>query len=86
MDLDDIRASRDNPDAAAMSEKDKTLLKLAIKSVESPADVNEMDMEAARKQGWSDRAIFDAVVQAAYNRAFNYILHTFKIQHQGAFS
>ena len=85
MTLNDIRASRANPDAACMSEKEKTLLKLAIKSVESSDEVSETDMQAARKQGWSDRAIFDAVVQATSNRAFNYILSTFNIEHQGAF-
>ena len=85
MDLDDIRASRDNPDAAAISEREKTLLKLAIKSAESPEKVTEVDVDAARKQGWSDRAIFDAVVQATSNRAFNNILCTFNIEHQGAF-
>lgn len=38
-----------------------------------------------RAQGWTDRDIFDAVAQAASNKAFNYMLRTFKIEHQGAF-
>ncbi|MGD8588393.1 MAG: hypothetical protein PVG22_06130 [Chromatiales bacterium] len=86
MELDDIRASRGDPDAAAISGKEKILLKLAIKSIDSPEDVTDIDVEMGRKQGWSDRAIFDAVVQAASNRAFNYILGTFNIEHQGAFT
>lgn len=85
-DLDAIRNTRNNPDAAPLSDKEKVLLKIAIKAVESPDDVNKDDIEAAHEAGWSDREIFDAVTQAASNRAFNYILRTFNIEHQGVFS
>ena len=84
LELDSIRATRDNPDAVPFDEKDKTLLKLAIKSVAAPETVSESDLETVRDQGWNDRAIFDAVAQAASNRAFNTILRTFNIEHQGA--
>ena len=84
IDLDSIRASRNNPDAAPFDEKQKALLKLAIKSVNSPEDVSKIDLDEMRRWGWSDRSIFDAVVQAANNRAFNYVLRTFNIEHQGS--
>lgn len=84
LDLDTIRATRNNPDAVPFDEKEKSLLKLALKSVDTPEDVSEADMNAVRQKGWDDRAIFDAVAQAANNRAFNIILRTFKIEHQGA--
>lgn len=86
MDLETIRATRNNPDAAPLEEKEKILLKLAIKSVEAPDDITKEDLDQARNQGWADREIFDAVVQAANNRAFNYVLRTFNIEHQGAFA
>ncbi len=86
LDLDDVRASRNKPEAAPLNEKEKSLLLLAIKSVESPNEVNQIDMDNVKKQGWQDREIFDAVVQAASNRAFNIILKTFNIEHQGVFS
>ena len=86
IDLDDVRASRNNPDAAPLSEKEKSLLKLAIKSVETPDRVNQTDMTNIKNQGWQDREIFDAIVQAANNRAFNFVLKTFNIEGQGAFS
>jgi alkylhydroperoxidase family enzyme len=84
VDLDSIRASRNNPDAAPFDEKQKALLKLAIKSVNSPEDVSKTDLDEMRRWGWNDRSIFDAVVQAANNRAFNYVLRTFNIEHQGS--
>lgn len=86
LDLDTIRATRNNPDAAPLEEKDKALLKLAVKSVESPDAIAKADIDHVRNQGWQDREIFDAVVQAANNRGFNYVLRTFNIEHQGAFA
>ena len=83
--LDSVHASRNNPDAAPLEEKEIALLKLAIKSIEAPEDVSKADMDEVRQLGWSDREIFDAVAQAASNRAFNYILRTFNIEQQGAF-
>ena len=86
IELDDVRASRDKPDAAPLSPKEITLLKLAIKAIDAPAYVTKADLDKARTAGWSDREIFDAVAQAANNRAFNYILRTFNLEHQGAYS
>lgn len=86
LDLDTIRATRNNPDAAPLEDNEKAILKLAVKSVESPEDITKSDIDHVRNLGWQDREIFDAVVQAANNRAFNYVLRTFNIEHQGAFS
>lgn len=52
MDLDSIRASRSNLDTAPRSDKEKALLKLAIKSVDAPENVTQTDMEAARRQDY----------------------------------
>ena len=84
LELDAIRATRGNPDAVPFSEAEKALLKFAIQSVETPEQINQTDVDALKQLGWSERAIFDAAVQAANNRAFNYVLRTFNIEHQGA--
>ncbi|MCB1870813.1 MAG: hypothetical protein H6964_11000 [Chromatiaceae bacterium] len=84
MKLDSIRASRGVPEAAPLDNKDKALLMLATKSVTTPEAIGQADLAEVRRYGWDDRAIFDAVVQAANNRAFNYVLRTFNIEHQGA--
>lgn len=86
LDLDAIRAARNNPEAAPLPAKEKPLLMLALKSVNDPESVNDQDIQAAKAQGWSDRDIFDVVAQAASNRAFNYVLRTFNVESQGAFS
>ena len=86
LDLDAIRAARNNPEVAPLPEKEKPLLRIALKSVNDPESVNDKDIQAAKAQGWSDRDIFDVVAQATSNRALNYVLRTFKVESQGAFS
>lgn len=84
--LESIRAARENPDLAPIETREQPLLKLALKAADDPGSVSGADLEACRAQGWSDREIFDAVVQAANNRALNLVLRTFKVEEQGAFA
>lgn len=84
--LDQVRATRNNPDAAPIADREKPLLRIALKAVTDPEGISVSDLDAVRAQGWSDRDIFDVVAQAASNRAFNYVLRTFKVEHQGVFS
>lgn len=85
LDLDAVRAAREDPESAPIEAAERPLLRLALKAVDAPQDVGAVDLEDARGHGWTDRDIFDAVVQAANNRAFNLVLRTFKVEHQGVF-
>ncbi len=51
----------------------------------TPAKEQQSRVDAACATGWRDRDIFDAVLQAAANRAFNQVLKTFNIETQDAF-
>lgn len=86
LDLDAIRAARDDLDVAPVEAHELPLLRLAIKAVTTPEQVASEDLDAARDAGWDDRGIFDAVAVATGNRAFNLLLRTFKVHHQGAFA
>ncbi|MFK5915116.1 MAG: hypothetical protein QM484_12150 [Woeseiaceae bacterium] len=86
LDLDEVRASQNKPEAAPLNDKEKALLLFAVKSIQNPNDIDEIEMTKVRKQGWSDREIFDAVAQAANNKAFIFILKTFNVSHQGIYS
>ena len=86
LELDDIRAARSNPEAAPIEKNEISLLLLALKAVNTPEEVNEQDIASVLEEGWSERDIFDVVVQAASNRAFNLILSAFNLEHQGAFA
>ena len=86
VDLDQVRAARSDPEAAPVEARELPLLRLALKSIREAERVTPDDLEAARAEGWTDRDLFDVVVQAANNRAFNYVLRTFGVEHQGAFA
>jgi len=86
LNIDKVRASRNKPESAPLSEKDKALLLFAVKSIQNPNDIDESEMTKVKNQGWEDREIFDAVAQAASNKAFNFILKTFNVSHQGIYS
>lgn len=84
--LDQARAARDDLEQAPVEAREKLLLKLATRAVDNDVTVAPAEIEAARAAGWSDREIFDAVAQAASNRAFNHVLQTFGIEQQGVFA
>ncbi len=84
--LAQARAARDDLAKAPLEDREKLLLGLATRAVETDEAVGSGDLDQARAAGWSDREIFDAVVQAASNRAFNHVLRTFGIEQQGAFA
>ena len=84
--LDVVRASRDDIECAPVSDDEKLLLRLALHAVTEPgADASAL-VDTAREVGWSDREIFDSVLQAVSNRAFNLALKTFNIETQEAFA
>lgn len=86
LDLDAIRASRNHIDAAPLPDRDKALLKVAVRSVADPEGITAADIALLRALDWTERDIFDAVAQAANNRALNFILKTFKVHEQGTFA
>lgn len=86
VDLDRARLALAAPDLAPLQERERLLLKLALRAVNAPDAIAAVDLDAARAEGWNDRHIFDAVVQAANNRAFNNVLRTFKVEAQGVFA
>lgn len=82
-----LQAAKENPDHAPLTEKEKVLLKIALASSTNPQGVSQDDLQKARDVGFSERNMLDVVAAAAYNKAFTYILRTFKIEGlQGSFA
>ena len=85
-DLDAVRAARDDLGKAPLQdERERPLLALALAAVSDPDSDKSAMVDAAREAGWADRDIFDAVLQAASNRAFNFVLKAFNVETQDAF-
>lgn len=84
-DSEQVRAAREDIDRAPVDDAERPLLQLALHAVTHPEQDASSLIAAARAAGWQERDIFDAVLQAASNRAFNHVLKTFNIETQDAF-
>lgn len=84
VDLEQARAATKDPDKAPLEMREKHLMQIALQAVDSARTVDEAAITEARTLGWSDREIFDAVAQAASNRALNHVLGAFRVESQGA--
>jgi alkylhydroperoxidase family enzyme len=74
-----VAAARNNPDEARLSDKDKALLKFVVKAVSAPEEVQEQDVEALRRMGWSDPDIFDAASMGVNMVAMGMLFNIFKM-------
>ena len=83
LDLDAIRATREDPGLAPLEERDKALLLLAVESVDRPETVSPDRLDKLRDLGWSDRDILDAVWHATLNRAFGRTAEAFGLPPDG---
>ena len=86
VDLGATRAAREDIEQAPVTERELPLLKLAMHAVSTPDDDAALLVEQARAAGWGERELFDAVLQATSNRAFNLVLKTFNVETQDAFA
>ena len=82
---DQLDATKKDLNNAPLESNEIILLKIALASIDAPEHITKDDMDKARKGGFSDRDLFDAVAVAANNRALTQILRTFKVEHQGTF-
>jgi len=80
MSEDEINALQKDPSTAKLDEKQKTMLLFMLKSTSHPSDVNQADIDALKKLGWSEKDIMESVKQATEMVATSLFIDTFKIQ------
>ncbi|THB73630.1 MAG: hypothetical protein D3926_23400 [Desulfobacteraceae bacterium] len=59
-----IEAAKQDPENAALDDKDKALLKFVVQVVKDPASTTAEDIQNLRDLGWTDADVFDAVYHA----------------------
>lgn len=74
-----IVAARKNPDEAKLSDKEKAMLKFVVRAVSEPEEIQELDVEALRRVGWSDHDIFDAASIGVNMVAMGMLFNIFKM-------
>jgi len=80
MSEDEINALQKDPSTAKLDEKQKAMLLFMLKSTSHPTDVNQADIDALKKLGWSEQDIMEGVKQATEMVATSLFIDTFKIQ------
>jgi uncharacterized peroxidase-related enzyme len=80
MSEDEINALQKDPSTAKLDEKQKAMLLFMLKSTSHPTDVNQADIDALKKLGWSETDIMEGVKQATEMVATSLFIDTFKIQ------
>ena len=76
--LDQVRRGTEWYWTSPLGRKRNTIT--AFGSVDLDKETQAEEVQVARDVGWNDREVFDSVVQATANRAFNHVLRTFKIE------
>lgn len=77
---EEVAATRADPVAANLPERERALLLLVLRAVQDPASVGAGDLDALRGLGWSDGDILDAVTHGARMVAGDIIINAFKVE------
>ncbi len=77
---DQVAAIRKNPQAAPLSDKEKSMLLLVLKATSDSLSVNQADIAALKAQGWSEGEILDGLNHGAYMVAGDIILNAMKVE------
>lgn len=74
-----VEALKANPLQADVGARSREILRLALKMTQSPAAIEDEDLEALRRQGLTDEQIFEAVAVAAHFNGLNRFLDAFGV-------
>ncbi len=66
-----VEAVLDDLESSPLSHKEKVLFRYIAKVNDTPGALSQADVDLAKKAGWSDAAIFDAVTVCAIFNFFN---------------
>ncbi len=86
VDIGAVHAARDNPDMAPLNDREKTLLKHVLATLNDPAYQTRTSLESLKQTGWTEREIFEALLVGSNNRSFSTMLKAFDVESQGAFA
>ena len=75
-----VTATRADFNNSPLSEKEKILLGLVLKSTRDSNNVSAADLQSARNAGWSDSEILDAVNHGARMVASDILINGFKVE------
>ena len=75
-----VAATKRDPGSAPLSDRDKAMLLLVLKAVQTPASLTRDDVEAVLTHDWTESDVLDAVVHGARNQMADVIINAFKVE------
>jgi len=75
-----VTATQQDPNQAPLEEKEKALLLFVLKSVKTPLEVTEQDVQALVGIGWEEKDILDATAHGACHVGASILFCTFKVE------
>jgi uncharacterized peroxidase-related enzyme len=78
--VDQVAAAKKNVDDSPLAERERAMVKLAVRAAKTPKAITQADIDAVRAHGWSDADILDGVNHAARMVAGDIIIDTFKVE------
>ena len=80
MTAEQVAASKKDPAAAPLSDKDKAMLLFVLKATKNSISITPADIATLKTQGWSDGEILDGLSHGADMLASDTILNAFRIE------
>jgi uncharacterized peroxidase-related enzyme len=81
MSTEDIAKVKQSPAEAPLEEKELALLQFVMQGIGDSNSIRAEDIEALKQKGCSEREIFDALAQGAWQVAGDIMLNAFKVEH-----
>jgi uncharacterized peroxidase-related enzyme len=75
-----VAATKADPSAASLPDKDKAMLLFVLKAVRDSLSITAADLDALRKLGWSDADIVDGLSHGASMVAGDIVLNAFQVE------
>ncbi len=74
-----IEAAREDTELLPFDERDKAMVRLALKVVHDANGITAADLDALRALGWNDQEILEVIHHAAHAVAVDLVLNTVKV-------
>lgn len=74
-----VKAAIQDPQDAALQEREKALLSFVLKATRDPALTSREEVDTLKLQGWSDRDVFDATMMAMNMVSMGMMFKAFKM-------
>jgi len=78
-----IEAAREDTELLPFDERDKEMVRLALKVVHNSSGITAADLDTVRTHGWSDQEILEGISHVAHAVAVDMVFNAVKVEADG---